>query len=170
MSNGFFAFESALYVLPAAPAPEGARTVQLRNDPDLWRAAYGSMTDGLFFFAEDAFGGQFALRDGGVVTFDPETGNIGEMASNLEGWADQLLRDYEMLTGFPLAHAWQSVCKNGGSFLLSIWRPERRANGRTRSTNASATPAPRSPWDIYQHVTSSDHPGRIEARRLLPRW
>lgn len=105
--NGFFAFESALHVLPASPAPSGVMTVQLWNDADLWRSGYGSMADGLFFFAEDVFGVQFALASNGVVTFDPETGDVAEVASTLEGWADQLLQGYEMLTGFSSAHAWQ---------------------------------------------------------------
>lgn len=107
LSNGFFAFESALHVLPSAPVPEGTMSVQLWNDTDLWRVGYGSLAHGLFFFAEDVFGAQFALGESGVVTFDPETGNVADMASTLEGWADRLLQDYEMLTGFPLAHAWQ---------------------------------------------------------------
>jgi hypothetical protein len=29
------------------------------------------------------------------------------MASSLEDWADQLLADYEVLTGYPLARDWQ---------------------------------------------------------------
>ena len=37
------------------------------------------LADGLFFFAEDVFGGQFAIRGEQVVTFDPETGEIEAM-------------------------------------------------------------------------------------------
>jgi hypothetical protein len=57
------------------------------------------MTAGLFFFAEDVFGGQFAVTDDRVVTFDPETGVIVEIASSLEGWANVLLADPEFYTG-----------------------------------------------------------------------
>ena len=69
------------------------------------------MAEGLLFFAEDAFGGQFALRDEHVVTFDPETGEAQALASSIEDWADQLLADFEFLTGQPLAHDWQA--RNG---------------------------------------------------------
>lgn len=106
-SNGFFAFESALHVLPSEPAAAGQMTVQLWNDPDLWCGGYGDMSEGLFFFAEDVFGGQFAFREGRVVSFDPETGHVEDLASNLESWAELLLADYEMLTGYPVAHRWQ---------------------------------------------------------------
>ena len=65
------------------------------------------MADGLLFFAEDIFGGQFAFSTVGVVSFDPETGDVEQVAADLEGWADRVLAGYELLTGFPLAHAWQ---------------------------------------------------------------
>lgn len=103
--NGFLAFESSLHVLPSGASP--LRTVERWNAPDGWRSAYGGMADGLLFFAEDAFGGQFALREHGVCTFDPETGDVEELASSVEDWADQLLDDYDVLTGYPVAHEWQ---------------------------------------------------------------
>jgi hypothetical protein len=65
------------------------------------------MADGYVFFAEDAFGSQFAVRDDIILTFDPETGDAQPMASSIEDWSDQLLADHDVLTGFPVAHAWQ---------------------------------------------------------------
>jgi hypothetical protein len=106
-ANGFFAFESALHVLPSAPSPAGTMTLQLWNDHDLWRSAYGFRADGLTFFAQDVFGWQFALNEDGVVTFDPEIGEVVPLADTLEGWADQVLKGYDLLTGYQLAHAWQ---------------------------------------------------------------
>ena len=53
--------QSALHVLPAGEAFVGA-SLESWNAPDGWRASYGSMAAGLFFFAEDVFGGQFAIR------------------------------------------------------------------------------------------------------------
>jgi hypothetical protein len=41
------------------------------------------------------------------VAFDPETGDRRVVASSLEGWAQQLLADFESMTGYPLSHAWQ---------------------------------------------------------------
>ena len=104
--NGFYALESALHVLPAGQAFVGA-SLEEWNDADGWRTAYGDMADGLFFFAEDVFGGQFAFRGEQVLTFEPETGEAKPLASSIEDWADQLLADYEFLTGQPVAHEWQ---------------------------------------------------------------
>jgi hypothetical protein len=109
--NGFFAFESALHVLPSRPVPAGVMSVQAWNEPDLWRDAYDSAAEGCYFFAEDAFGSQFAMRDSRIVSFNPETGVVDQLTESLEDWAERLLEDYEVLTGFPVAHAWQE--KNG---------------------------------------------------------
>ena len=67
--NGFLAFESALLVRPVG----GPRDVWDWNSAQGWRAGYGDLADGLFFFAEDVFGGQFAIVHDEIVTFDPET-------------------------------------------------------------------------------------------------
>jgi len=107
--NGFLAFESALHVLPAGPVSGGTMSVQLWNDQDLWRSSYDGMADGLLFFAEDIFGGQFAFCSEGVVSFDPETGDVERIATDLESWADRVLADYQLLTGFPVAHSWQEL-------------------------------------------------------------
>jgi hypothetical protein len=105
--NGFYAFEAALHVFPVK---SGEHMDLVRwNSSNLWRDAYGPLAEDLIFFAEDAFGGQFALSENGVVSFDPETGDAEFIAATLEGWAGQLLADYEMLTGFPLAHEWQEL-------------------------------------------------------------
>jgi hypothetical protein len=103
--NGFYAFESALHVLPSGTTER--MNLELWNDPDLWRRDYDDMTDGLLFFAEDVFGGQFVLLDAGVGTFDPETGDVEVIAGDLVSWAAALLRDGELLTGHPIAHEWQ---------------------------------------------------------------
>src|SRR5258708_40118394 len=59
--NGFYAFESALHVFPSALATR-AVDLQTWNSRKLWRNAYGDYTEGYLFFAEDAFGGQFAVK------------------------------------------------------------------------------------------------------------
>jgi len=107
VSNGFYVFESALHVYPSEPAAMGTMTAQMWNDPNLWRSGYGSMAEEMFFFAEDVFGGQFAMRNGEVLTLDPETGATETLASSLAEWAECVLDDFEFLTGYPLAHAWQ---------------------------------------------------------------
>lgn len=105
--NGWYAFESALHVFGSGSAPDDATTLEEWNAPRTWRDAYAGLADGFLFFAEDAFGNQFAIRDETVHTFEPETGDTAPMASSIEDWADQLLADYAVLTGYPLAHDWQ---------------------------------------------------------------
>jgi hypothetical protein len=107
VADGFYAFESALHVRPSGGAPPRDFDLTDWNRPELWRSAYGSMADGHFFFAEDAFGGQFTIRDNHIHTFDPETGDSDELAPTLEDWAAAILANYEVLTGSPLAHEWQ---------------------------------------------------------------
>jgi hypothetical protein len=104
--NGFYAFESALHVLPAGRG-EGVMDLASWNAPGLWRDTYGPLADGYLFFAEDVFGVQFALRGAEVVTFDPETGETETLARDLAGWAKVILDDYNFLTGHELAHDWQ---------------------------------------------------------------
>lgn len=106
--NGFYAFESALHVLPANCSTT-VMNLESWNAEDLWRNAYGKVTRGYVFFAEDAFGGQFAARDGKVHRFDPESGSTEQMGDSLEGWAGKILDDYEYETGYPLAHEWQEI-------------------------------------------------------------
>ncbi|GAA1923654.1 hypothetical protein GCM10009815_17820 [Nocardioides marmoribigeumensis] len=105
--NGFYAFESALHVFGSGPSVTGG-SLEEWNAEHGWRVAYGELAEGLLFFAEDVFGVQFALRGDRVVTFDPETGDVGAMGTSIEDWADQLLSDYRELTGYPVAHDWQS--------------------------------------------------------------
>jgi len=101
--NGFFAFTSALHVRPRGDVPGD---VVDWNRADGWRNAYGELADGLFFFAEDVFGNQFASDpDGRVVAFDAETAGREPLAASVSEWAKVLLDDWRYLTGYPLAHA-----------------------------------------------------------------
>ncbi len=104
--NGFFAFESALRVFPAEETSLSYGLGEW-NSPDLWISSYGGLADGLFFFAEDVFGGQFCLKEEQVYSFNPETAELTLAGGNLEAWADAILKDYDFLTGYALAHEWQ---------------------------------------------------------------
>lgn len=105
--NGFYAFESALHVFASGEPGAGGGSLEEWNAADGWRAAFGGLADGFLFFAEDVLGGQFAIREDKVLSFDPETGQTELIASSVEGWADRLLAGYEVLSGFPLAKRWQ---------------------------------------------------------------
>jgi hypothetical protein len=105
--NGFVAFESALHVFPVDPAA-GETTLAQWNSPGLWRDHYDDLGADVLFFAEDAFGGQFAIRNDAIEAFDPETGDFTSLAVSIEGWAAAILADPRVLTGYPLAHQWQT--------------------------------------------------------------
>ncbi len=104
--NGFYALESALHVFPARSG-QYELGISDWNETALWRSRYDGLADGCLFFAEDVFGGQFCIKDSKVYTFDPELGYLEYLADDIEQWAQTLLRDYEVLTGYPLAHQWQ---------------------------------------------------------------
>ena len=53
------------------------------------------------------FGQQFAVFDGKVAVFEPETGNLEIVASSIEQWASKILDDHNYMTGYSLAHEWQ---------------------------------------------------------------
>ena len=106
--NGFYAFEGALHVF-ADRVATGETGLERWNSRTLWRDQYADLTNGHFFFAEDIFGGQFSLWERGVCTWDPETGESELLADDVQEWAVAIVDDYEMLTGQPLAHAWQQA-------------------------------------------------------------
>jgi hypothetical protein len=109
--NGFYAFESALHVRPAQTNGPDVGLADW-NSEQLWINEYGDMAKGLLFFAEDLFGCQFCIKADGIYQFDPETAATEKLASDLDGWADAILRNHSYLTGYPLAHEWQAT--NGG--------------------------------------------------------
>lgn len=106
--NGFLAFEGALRFLPSRTVPICYGLGEW-NSEALWRYEYGSLADGCFFFAEDIFGGQFCINDNRIWTFDPETGERALIAETLDEWARKILDDYNLLTGYSLAHQWQEA-------------------------------------------------------------
>lgn len=104
--NGFLAFESSLHIFPCGTG-QTPMSLEAWNDPGLWRSAYPDLPQSLVFFAEDAFGSQFGIQGHCVVSFDPETGELASLAADLDDWAATVLKEYEVLTGYPLGHAWQ---------------------------------------------------------------
>lgn len=104
--NGFYAFESALHVFPFGKA-DGIMDIEQWNSEDLWRNEYQGLADGYLFFAEDAFGYQFCAGESGILMFNPEDASFRHLADNIEGWAKEILEDYEELTCYPFAHKWQ---------------------------------------------------------------
>jgi hypothetical protein len=104
--NGFYAFESALFVRPSGG---GSGSVEWWNGQIDWRNVYADLPENATFFAEDVFGFQFINAGEGFFSFDPETAELSHLGNSVEEWARSILDDYEALTGFRIAHAWQSV-------------------------------------------------------------
>lgn len=107
VKNGFYAFESALHIFPASFVCQEMDLAKW-NSLELWRNNYGSSTEGYLFFAEDIFGNQFLIFNEKIYTFEPETGEIEEVSESFEEWAKCVLDNYNFLTGFQLAHEWQT--------------------------------------------------------------
>ncbi|MFF4788221.1 hypothetical protein ACFY2M_00225 [Streptomyces sp. NPDC001276] len=106
--NGFYAFESALHVFASAGCMQSEYSIGSWNERKCWLEAYGALQPGLFFFAEDVFGGQFGTDGASIYSFNPETAAVTELGSSLSSWAERVLDDYAYLTGYPVAHEWQS--------------------------------------------------------------
>lgn len=104
--NGFFGFESSLHLFSLSSSSVSAGLFDW-NSESLWRYEYGDLSSECLFFAEDLFGGQFCIKYNEVLYFDPETAELKKVADTLEGWAKEILDNYEYWTGYPLAHEWQ---------------------------------------------------------------
>ncbi|QIY96385.1 SMI1/KNR4 family protein [Streptomyces sp. S1D4-11] len=105
--NGFYALESALHVFPASDAVLSGRSLGEWNNRQLWVEYYGELAPPALFFAEDVFGGQFALMDDAVYLFDPETAKMTVFANSVEEWASRIIAQFDYATGYSIAHAWQ---------------------------------------------------------------
>jgi hypothetical protein len=107
IKNGFWAFESALEVFPSTTTVS-CYGLKEWNESTLWLKEYGDLAPQGVCFAQDVLGGQFVYSDA-VYSFDPETGSVDCVAKKLNEWASALLGDYHVLTGYDLAHQWQSL-------------------------------------------------------------
>lgn len=103
--NGFYAFVSSLRVFGSGGGHES--DIVRHNSDEGWRSEFGTLTEGCFFFGEDVFGGKFCVKNGGFYHFNPHTGEFCFMAHDLNSWASEVLSNYELWTGYPLAYEWQ---------------------------------------------------------------
>ena len=108
--NGFYAFESALHIFPSN-CSDSLMDIETWNTNTLWRDEFGAAAKELVFFAEDAFGEQFAISQGSIYRFDPESAAVKEFGSTLDDWAERILLDYAFETGYQQIHEWQQ--RNG---------------------------------------------------------
>jgi hypothetical protein len=165
--NGFYAFESALHVLPAS-CPTAPMDLERWNDTTLWKGLYGDLTRDFVFFAEDVLGGQFGIRHEQIHRFAPETGETEQFANNLEEWANKILDDYEYETGHPIAKKWQELHGplNPGTRLFP--RTPFVLGGEYSVDNLFALPAPegmRYLADIYSQIADLPDGTSVEIAR-----
>ncbi|MGH3998499.1 MAG: SMI1/KNR4 family protein, partial [Pseudonocardiaceae bacterium] len=80
------------------------------NEAATWKNSYGGLADGLFCFAQDLFGVQFAIADNAqLVRFDLETAERTVLGEALADWAAWLLADPDVHAAYRFATAWQDT-------------------------------------------------------------
>ncbi|WP_159040627.1 MULTISPECIES: SMI1/KNR4 family protein [unclassified Streptomyces] len=108
--NGFYAFESALHVLPSGEVELPERSLEEWNSESLWKASYGDLMQDLTFFAEDLFGSQYAVASDGVVySFNAETAEVSKFSESIAHWQDDIVADWNYATGYTVGHEWQAL-------------------------------------------------------------
>lgn len=90
--NGAYALDGALHVFGALHEPPN-QSLDLWNLPSGWRQGFGIVLEGLWFFAEDAFGNQFAYRDEKVVRLRIHDARVEPVAPDFVGWLEAVLLD-----------------------------------------------------------------------------
>ena len=84
--NGGYFFGGALHIFGACHEP-AFHGLAPWNAPETWRGPYGGAVEGLTFFAEDAFGDQFAMAETGKVwVLRAERGSVEELADDFDQW------------------------------------------------------------------------------------
>jgi hypothetical protein len=110
--NGGYFWGGALHIFGACAEPT-THSLAAWNEPELWRTAYGTGAfEGFTFFAEDAFGDQFALDAAGkVFQLKAERGAMDELADDFEQWLLVAVEAPDELLGRGTFTRW--VSKNG---------------------------------------------------------
>ena len=106
IKNGFYAFEGALHFFPENSYQEEIGLHDWNNS-NVWIGHYEQKIEDTIFFAEDIFGCQFCIHSNKIYSFDPETITFDYLSDDFEGWAEQILNDYNVLTGYSLGKEWQ---------------------------------------------------------------
>lgn len=106
--NGGYFWGGALHVFGACDEPDFHSLIAW-NTPETWRELYGEDLEGLFFFAEDAFGDQFALdAQGHVLRLKAESGALEELADDFDQWVLIVVEATDELLGRGTFADWAS--------------------------------------------------------------
>lgn len=100
IKNGFYAFEGAFHLF-------SSKEIEYINNFLAEKTIY--KTRGRLYFAEDLFGNLFYLEDNNILFLNLETNESEFIAYGVQQWAEALLKDYNYLTGYSLAHSWQTI-------------------------------------------------------------
>ena len=109
--NGFYAYESALLVLPAESC-EGTLNVVEWNRFETWKSSYlyHDLTK-VICFGLNIFGDQFCFDSEGFGRLDAETAEIERLGDNLEEWAETIMAEPDYYLGWSIGREWQK--RNG---------------------------------------------------------
>lgn len=102
--NGCYALGGALHVFGARPDPPN-QSLDLWNRLDGWRQSFGLIAEGLWFFAENAFGDQFAYREGKVVRLKAAESRVEPVAASFAEWLEATLLDPQRWLALELFEA-----------------------------------------------------------------
>lgn len=104
--NGCTFFNAGVQVFRAGAEGFGPELADW-NESATWKDTYQGLADGLFCFAQDVLGTQFAVDANRIVAFNPETGERTVVGDSLGAWAEWLLADPDVNGTYRLATAWQ---------------------------------------------------------------
>ena len=90
--NGAYLHDHSLHLLGACEGPRW-HSLRVWNARETWREVFGTVDEALVFFAEDAFGDQFAYNGvgGEVVVFEAEIGRVVPFAPSFTAWMEEML-------------------------------------------------------------------------------
>jgi len=105
--NGCTFFNAGVQVFRAGAEGFGPELAAW-NESATWKDTYQGLADGLFCFAQDVLGTQFAVDANRIVAVNPETGERTVVGDSLGAWAEWLLADPDVNGTYRLATAWQN--------------------------------------------------------------
>jgi hypothetical protein len=106
IDNGGFFFGQSLQ-LYSLTQEEAFRNIL--NVNNVLKTEFNFLFDGLFSFAQDIFGNQFAFNidNGDIIFFNIETGAKEILAKGFREWLNILLADLEYYTGMSYENEWK---------------------------------------------------------------
>ncbi|UGU18159.1 SMI1/KNR4 family protein [Sinomicrobium kalidii] len=99
--NGGYFYNNSLILFGFSKEKNSQFNIVYMND--VFNEHYQNLVEGLYFFGQDVFGNPFAFKDGKIVFFNLESGDLEIIANDFEEWLDVLYNDLDYYTGKSLA-------------------------------------------------------------------